>query len=62
MNPINVAWDIISRSLPNVKQLANDRIPTVEEIKKLIEYPDRRISLLYYYHYQRVYGLEHGTT
>ena len=44
MNRINVAWDIISRSLPKVKQHANDRIPTVEEIRKLIEYPDRRIK------------------
>lgn len=44
MNRINIVWDIISRSLPKVKQHANDRIPTVEEIKKLIEYPDRRIK------------------
>ena len=44
MNRINIFWDIISRSLPKVKQYANDRIPTVEEIKKLIEYPDRRIK------------------
>jgi integrase len=35
---------IISHSLPRVKKHANDRIPTVEEIKKLIEYPDRRIK------------------
>jgi hypothetical protein len=46
MNRINIFWDIISRSLPKVKQHANDRIPTVEEIKKLIEYSDRRIKLI----------------
>jgi hypothetical protein len=44
MNRIGVGWDIISRSFPKVKQYANDRIPNVEEIKKLIEYPDRRIK------------------
>jgi hypothetical protein len=44
MNRINISWDIISHSLPRVKQHANDRIPKVEEIKKLIDYPDRRIK------------------
>ena len=44
MNRINIFWEIISRSLPQVKQHANDRVPTGEEIKKLIEYPDRRIK------------------
>ena len=44
MNRIYIVWDIITRSLPIVKQHSNDRIPTVEEIKKLIEYPDRRIK------------------
>jgi len=46
MNRINIAWDIVSRSLPRAKQHANDRIPTVEEIRKLIEYPDRRIKTI----------------
>jgi hypothetical protein len=46
MNRINIGWDIIARSLPKVKQYANDRIPSVEEIRKLIEYPDRRIKLI----------------
>ena len=46
MNRISIFWDIISRSLPKVKQHANDRIPTLDEIKKLIEYPDRRIKLI----------------
>jgi hypothetical protein len=44
MNRIGIFWDIISHSVPRVKKHANDRIPTVEEIKKLIEYPDRRIK------------------
>ena len=44
MNRINIFWDMISRSLPKVKQSANDRIPSLEEIKKLIEYPDRRVK------------------
>ena len=44
MNRINIFWEMISGSLPKVKQHANDRIPKVEEIKKLIEYPDRRIK------------------
>jgi hypothetical protein len=43
MNRINIVWEIISQSLPRVKQHANDRIPSIEEIKKLIEYPDRRV-------------------
>ena len=44
MNRIVILWDIISHSIPKVKKHANDRIPTVEEIKKVIEYPDRRIK------------------
>jgi integrase len=46
MNRINIFWDIITRSLPRVKHYANDRVPTMEEIKKLIEYPDRRIKFI----------------
>jgi hypothetical protein len=44
MNRITIFWDLILRALPKVKDHANDRIPTIEEIKKLIEYPDRRIK------------------
>ena len=44
MNRINIFWEVMSRSLPQVKHHSNDRIPTEEEIKKLIEYPDRRIK------------------
>jgi hypothetical protein len=40
MNRINISWDIIVRYLPKVKQYSNDRIPTVDEMKKLIQYSD----------------------
>ena len=46
MNRINLSWEIIARYLPKVKRYSNDRIPTVEEIRKLIQYPDRRIKLI----------------
>ena len=44
MNDINLNWPKITRGLPRGNQSAEDRIPTFEEIKKLIEYPDRRIK------------------
>jgi len=40
--PIN--WKKISRGLPVGRRAANDRAPTKEEIRKLVEYPDRRIK------------------
>lgn len=46
MNRINISLDMIACYLPKVKQYSNDRIPTVEEIRKLIQYPDRRIKLI----------------
>jgi integrase len=44
----NIDWKRITRSLPRSKQWSNDRAPTIEEIKKLCEYPDRRIKPLVY--------------
>ena len=41
MADISITWKKITRGLPNVRQSANDRGPTIEEIKKLLEYPDR---------------------
>jgi integrase len=32
--------------LPKEKKYAEDRAPTIEEIQKLLEYPDRRIKVI----------------
>ena len=44
MNDISLNWKKISRGLPRVKKSSNDRAPTLEELRKLVEYPDRRIK------------------
>jgi hypothetical protein len=43
MNEILIPWKKITRGLPRGKKFADDRAPTMEEIRRLIEYPDRRI-------------------
>jgi len=48
MADISIPWKKITRGLPNARQSANDRAPTIEEIKKLLEYPDRRIKPIVY--------------
>lgn len=48
MNDITLNWKKISRGLPHVREAANDRAPTLEEIQKLVEYPDRRIKPIVY--------------
>jgi hypothetical protein len=48
MNDLPLNWKKIRRGLPVAKQAASDRAPTVEEIQKLIEYPDRRIKPIVY--------------
>jgi hypothetical protein len=48
MADIPIAWEKITRGLPREKRYADERAPTVDEIKKLCEYPDRRIKLLVY--------------
>jgi integrase len=46
MNDIHVMWKKITTGLPKEKRYAEDRAPTIEEIQKLIEYPDRRIKAI----------------
>lgn len=48
MNDIILNWKKISRGLPRAGKAANDRAPSIEEIKKIIEYPDRRIKAIVY--------------
>ncbi len=48
MNDINLNWVKITKGLPRVKYYSDDRAPTVEEIKRLIAYPDRRIKAIIY--------------
>jgi integrase len=48
MNDLTLSWKKISRGLPVGRRAANDRAPTIEEIQKLVEYPDRRIKPVIY--------------
>jgi hypothetical protein len=41
---IAIPWKKITRGLPRCRQASNDRAPTIEEICKLLHYPDRRIK------------------
>ncbi|MGC2427555.1 MAG: hypothetical protein WA421_11000 [Nitrososphaeraceae archaeon] len=43
-----IPWKKITRGLPKGKKYADDRIPTLEEIKRVVEYPDRRIKAIVY--------------
>jgi hypothetical protein len=48
MNDIFIPWKKITRGLPRGRKFADDRAPSIEEIHKLIEYPDRRIKAIVY--------------
>jgi integrase len=45
---LDIPWKKVTRGLPKGRQAANDRAPTIEEIRKLTEYPDRRIKPIIY--------------
>lgn len=46
MSDIPIAWKKISRGLPRTRRYADDRAPSIEEIQRICEYPDRRIKAI----------------
>jgi integrase len=48
MNDLVLNWKKITRGLPRGRRAANDRAPAMDEIQKLVEYPDRRIKPIVY--------------
>jgi integrase len=46
MNDIIMNWKKISKGMPPIKSYSDDRIPTTDEIHKLLEHPDRRIKVI----------------
>jgi hypothetical protein len=41
---LQIPWTKITRGLPRAKRFADDGAPTLQEIRKISEYPDRRIK------------------
>jgi hypothetical protein len=46
MDEILIPWKKIARGLPRGRKFADDRAPTIEEIHRITEYPDRRIKAI----------------
>jgi len=44
MNDITLNWKKITRTIPKSKRRSTDRIPKKDEVKQLLNYPDRRIK------------------
>ncbi len=46
MNDLLVPWKKLTRGLPKAKNYADDRVPRLDEIQKIITYPDWRIRAI----------------
>ena len=46
MNDILLNWKKIAKGKPQHRDYANDRAPIMEEIKKLLDFPDRHIKVI----------------
>ena len=46
MADLPVPWKKLTRGLPRAKSYSDDRIPSMEELRRLLEYPDRRIKAI----------------
>lgn len=48
MNDIQLNWKKIAKGIPKARRASNDRAPTIDEIRGIIGYPDRRIKPIIY--------------
>lgn len=48
MNELVIPWKKLTRGIPYGRRYADDRAPTLEEIRAVAEYPDRRIKAIVY--------------
>jgi hypothetical protein len=45
---LNIPWKKITKGLPKARQASNDWAPTLDEIRKVVDHPDRRIRSIVY--------------
>jgi integrase len=48
MNEFSIPWKEITRGLPKARRFADDKAPTLDEIRRIIDNPDRRIKPVVY--------------
>ena len=46
MTDLHISWKKIIKGLPTERRCADVRVPLIDEIKKIMEYPDRRIRAI----------------